>query len=388
MSLADREGRAEATDPSAHPTRSLQLLLAAARARVPRRSPPRARLIALSIAAVVTGLVGLGEVLTPAPHPPVPGPETADARSPLKASAFPARPDADPALVLKFKPLTPAEAYLANAAIPASSLPDPAAAPLVLHDVAGAIPADAATCLAQAVYYEAASESLDGQRAVAQVVLNRVRDARYPHNVCGVVFQGSGRSTGCQFSFTCDGSMVRPPSPAGWARARSVAEDALDGYVMAAVGGATHYHTVWVTPYWSPSLVKLGRIGAHIFYRWNGGGQARVMATDPEPQAAPEGIEAEGPPPATPSDAPPASVPTSVMERPIEPPSPRPTATSPPEPVAKVASASSEPSPFKLSATPAPAAEAPPPPVDPPYRAKPTRRSLDSPSFMERPGGL
>jgi hypothetical protein len=125
-------------------------------------------------------------------------------------------------------------------------------------------------CLAAAVYYEAASESLTGQRGVAQVVLNRVRHPAYPNSVCGVVYQGSERRTGCQFSFTCDGSLARVPSTSGWQRALGVAAAALAGYVEPTVGTATHYHTKWVVPYWSSSLTKLTNIGAHIFYRWNG----------------------------------------------------------------------------------------------------------------------
>jgi hypothetical protein len=125
-------------------------------------------------------------------------------------------------------------------------------------------------CLAAAIYYEAASESLTGQRAVAQVVLNRVRHPAYPNSVCGVVYQGSERSTGCQFSFTCDGSLSRTPSTAGWQRALGIAAAALAGYVEPSVGTATHYHTKWVVPYWRSSLTKLTNIGAHIFYRWNG----------------------------------------------------------------------------------------------------------------------
>jgi spore germination cell wall hydrolase CwlJ-like protein len=123
-------------------------------------------------------------------------------------------------------------------------------------------------CLAAAVHYEAANQGHDGMAAVAQVVLNRLMDPRYPKTVCGVVFQGSTRHTGCQFTFTCDGAMERHvPSLVAWKRAEEVAEQALDGYVMADVGGATHYHTVWVHPYWSPSLVKVATLGAHIFYR-------------------------------------------------------------------------------------------------------------------------
>jgi hypothetical protein len=94
----------------------------------------------------------------------------------------------------------------------------------------------AIACLTAAVYYEARSEPTDGQRAVAQVVLNRVRDRAFPHSVCGVVYQGSTRRTGCQFSFTCDGSMNHPRDGAAWARAASVARAAFDGSVFAPVG--------------------------------------------------------------------------------------------------------------------------------------------------------
>lgn len=125
-------------------------------------------------------------------------------------------------------------------------------------------------CLALAVYYEAATETAVGQRAVAQVVLNRVRHPAYPQTVCGVVFQGSSRSTGCQFTFTCDGALARTPSVAGWRRASAIAQQALAGYVEAAAGTATHYHTDWVAPVWRTELVKLAQIGTHIFYRWPG----------------------------------------------------------------------------------------------------------------------
>ena len=125
-------------------------------------------------------------------------------------------------------------------------------------------------CLASAVYYEAASETLGGQKAVAQVVLNRVAHPTYPNSVCGVVFQGSERSTGCQFTFTCDGSLARRPVKAAWDRALRVARQALSGDVYAPVGLATHYHTIWINPYWAPSLDTVGVIGAHRFYRWRG----------------------------------------------------------------------------------------------------------------------
>lgn len=141
--------------------------------------------------------------------------------------------------------------------------------------------ARAQECLAQAVWYEAASESEAGQRAVAQVVLNRVAHPSWPSSVCGVVYQGSERSTGCQFTFTCDGSLARRPSGASWARAQRIAAEALSGSVYAPVGLATHYHTLWVNPYWAGSLEHIGTIGAHRFYRNRGaGGQAAAFTGD------------------------------------------------------------------------------------------------------------
>jgi hypothetical protein len=125
-------------------------------------------------------------------------------------------------------------------------------------------------CLTAAVYYEAASEPDSGQRAVAQVVLNRVAHPSYPNTVCGVVYQGSERRTGCQFSFTCDGSLARKPSRMFWLRAEDTARAALGGYVHAPAGLATHYHTIHVSPYWAPSLDFLGTIGLHRFYRFKG----------------------------------------------------------------------------------------------------------------------
>lgn len=129
----------------------------------------------------------------------------------------------------------------------------------------------AVTCLADAIYYEAGFEPLSGQRAVAQVIVNRVRDPNFPKSVCGVVFQGFQRKTGCQFSFVCDGSMKRrPPRPEQATFARQIAEQALSGYVEKSVGSATHYHTDWVDPYWAPTLTKITQVGDHIFYRWPG----------------------------------------------------------------------------------------------------------------------
>ena len=129
--------------------------------------------------------------------------------------------------------------------------------------------ARALECLTAAIYYEAASEPDAGQRAVAQVVLNRVRHPAFPATVCGVVYQGSERR-GCQFSFACDGAMARMPSRAGWARAAGNAWAALAGGVYAPVGLATHYHTFAVRPAWNRGLVMTDVVGAHFFHRWKG----------------------------------------------------------------------------------------------------------------------
>lgn len=125
-------------------------------------------------------------------------------------------------------------------------------------------------CLTDAIYYEAANEPDAGQRAVAQVILNRMRHPTYPNSVCGVIYQGSERATGCQFSYSCDGSMARIPAQASWLRAQGVAAQALAGSVYAPVGMATHYHATYVYPYWAPSLNFVGTIGAHRFYSWKG----------------------------------------------------------------------------------------------------------------------
>ena len=166
----------------------------------------------------------------------------------------------------------PADRALAiNKSIALDSGPNPSAQPFALGKVDTSTRARALECLTSAVYYEAGQESTDGQRAVAQVVLNRVRHPAFPANVCGVVYEGSTRATGCQFTFTCDGSLNRQPMIGAWQRARSVAETALAGYVYKPVGTATHYHADYVVPYWAPTLTKNAVIGAHIFYRWAGG---------------------------------------------------------------------------------------------------------------------
>lgn len=126
----------------------------------------------------------------------------------------------------------------------------------------------ALNCLTSAVYYEAGNESEDGQRAVAQVVLNRVLSHNWPNSVCGVVYEGADRpGQPCQFSFSCDGAMTRMPVAARWAQARRIAQEALAGKVYPPVGLATYYHTLAVRPPWSATMKPVAVIGAHIFYR-------------------------------------------------------------------------------------------------------------------------
>jgi spore germination cell wall hydrolase CwlJ-like protein len=156
-----------------------------------------------------------------------------------------------------------------NGLRPFSKLPIRPMRPFVLT-ADGSDRARALRCLAQAIYYESAREPELGREAVAQVVLNRVRHPAYPKSVCAVVYQGAARATGCQFSFTCDGSLRYAPEPGLWSQAQNIARKALSGYVVKAVGSATHYHANYVAPYWAPTLVKMKQVGLHIFYRWTG----------------------------------------------------------------------------------------------------------------------
>jgi spore germination cell wall hydrolase CwlJ-like protein len=175
------------------------------------------------------------------------------------------RQAADPTLAH----VTPKTAQQINAARPFDGGPVEAMRPFVIRGDA-TDEARAVTCLTQAVYYEAAREPTAGQQAVAQVVLNRVRHPAYPKSVCGVVYQGSARATGCQFTFTCDGALRWAPDAVLWRRSEAVARRALAGYVDRDVGSATHYHAAYVAPYWAPTLAKMTQVGQHIFYRWRG----------------------------------------------------------------------------------------------------------------------
>jgi Cell Wall Hydrolase len=138
--------------------------------------------------------------------------------------------------------------------------------------------AQALECLTLAIAHEAGHESPEGQQAVAEVVLNRVRHPAFPKSVCGVVFAGSTLKTGCQFTFTCDGSLRRRLSDKVMAQARAVAEQAIDGRLTPLVADALNYHADYVSPYWAPSLDRVTKIGAHIFYRRRGGPAPAIAA--------------------------------------------------------------------------------------------------------------
>ncbi len=206
--------------------------------------------------------------------------QAADAPAALTAATAIASTPAPEPMVLR--EVAPTEALRINAAIPFSAEPNPRAASTVFRAAGPGDQLRSLQCLAEAIYYEARSESEEGQRAVAQVVLNRVRHPAYPGSVCGVVYQGPLRAGGgCQFTFTCDGSLAAAPAGPGWDRARRLAAEALAGYVHASVGLATNYHTHQVLPDWAFRLAKATIIGNHIFYRMPGawGGAAAFSQT-------------------------------------------------------------------------------------------------------------
>lgn len=186
-----------------------------------------------------------------------------------------AAPPAPPPMIVR--PLAPDQALKLNAAIPVAGGPNPVAAPFAFKGNSAAR-TQALNCLASAVYYEAGNQDVDGERAVAQVVLNRVRHPAFPASICSVVYEGSTKPTGCQFTFTCDGSLDRRPDADGWRRATGVAQAALSGYVYAPVGWATHYHADYVVPYWASTMAKNAVVGVHLFYHWAGSwGQPAVF---------------------------------------------------------------------------------------------------------------
>lgn len=127
-------------------------------------------------------------------------------------------------------------------------------------------------CLAEALYFEARGETLDGLFAVGEVIMNRVASKRFPNSICGVVNQGTGRKFACQFTYTCDGRPEHINEPASWERVGKVARAVIDGAPRALTKGATHYHATWVNPSWARKYTKTYAHGVHIFYKhtWRG----------------------------------------------------------------------------------------------------------------------
>ncbi len=127
--------------------------------------------------------------------------------------------------------------------------------------------AESERCLAQAVYFEARGEPYEGQLAVAQVVLNRVQDERYPGNICAVVCENETWRHRCQFSFACDGRSDQPKNLAAWIDALKTARLASTGHLRDLTYASTHYHAEYVNPKWAVRFQRTVKIGRHAFYR-------------------------------------------------------------------------------------------------------------------------
>jgi len=147
-------------------------------------------------------------------------------------------------------------------------------------------------CLTQAVYFEARGESARGQAAVATVIMNRVKNPKFPKTVCAVVYQGASRHNGCQFSFACDGQAERVVEDSAWDRARQVAARALSGVLLRDIGSATHFHTVSVSPGWGPQMLRVAQVGLHVFYRLNPHAPRPLLRDDADDDAAPMFVSA------------------------------------------------------------------------------------------------
>lgn len=280
-----------------------------------RPSPPVAWLVAATAALAALAIAFIVANLM------------ADRRSgePVVAPARTAPRSPPPIEEQRLLEVPPETARTINAGRPIIAEPLPPARPFRFAGAAEA-GARAIDCLAAASWYEIGDDAV-GQRAVMQVVLNRVRHPAFPSSVCGVVLQGSERVTGCQFTFTCDGSLVgRRPSAAAWERARALAKAALAGAVDADVGYATHYHADYVVPYWASSQDKIAQVGPHIFYRWRGfWGTRAAFGRSPataEPQVAALAFLSpahvvEGAPPLVPTLLP---VDAAALDAPLPPP--------------------------------------------------------------------
>lgn len=157
---------------------------------------------------------------------------------------------------------SPFAALFVNPGVTGAGLPRDNGLPLASRG------AEQTKCLAEAIYFEARGETRKGQLAVAQVIINRVKNPNFPKTICGVVYQGADEH-GCQFSFACDGSTNRISDRASWLEAMGIAREVVDGgqsVVMADIGNATHYHATYVSPRWAGRMKLMDQIGHHVFY--------------------------------------------------------------------------------------------------------------------------
>jgi hypothetical protein len=201
-------------------------------------------------------------LISPAPRRAIEdGSTPAIPRAVSLSSSTPVQPDHAPIEVLAAAHV-PVLGRADTTVVPASPKPDYAA----LIDPANT--KAELRCLAEAVYFEARSEPEEGQAAVAQVVLNRVKSGLYPPSVCGVVYQNRHRHLACQFTFACEGKALRITDAESWRTATRVADEVMSGKTyLSPVGTSTHYHAHYVKPRWARALKKTDTIGAHTFYK-------------------------------------------------------------------------------------------------------------------------
>ena len=206
---------------------------------------------------------------TPRPRPAHKPDSAAGKEAPIAVAYAPSDDGTSPA---------PFDAVIKEAASdPNLVLPD---APATHAWVNSPLPASADTtkelnCLATAIYFEARGEPEEGQLAVAQVVLNRVKNPAYPDTICGVVYQNKSKRNRCQFSFACDGRSDRVTDKSAWTKARELARRSVEEQsttFIDEVGSATHYHATYVRPRWAGRMTKTDKIGRHIFYNTRRGG--------------------------------------------------------------------------------------------------------------------
>jgi len=221
--------------------------------------------------------IQLASLSPPADPAPAPAITLSPSVSAPLASVDPvALPSAEPAVV----PSTIAPIALKDVLLPRPAPPIPPADRLGLK---GAEYTKAERCLTNAIYFEARSEPVRGQIAVAQVVMNRVFSGVYPGDVCSVVYQNAHRRLACQFTFACDGKSKAITDRGSWARASRIARQTLDGQVyLPEVGKSTHYHATYVSPTWARTMHRLVRHGVHNFYRpyaWGRGDEKPFWGT-------------------------------------------------------------------------------------------------------------